>query len=247
MNKGLRIAMIVSAALLAARIGFCEPETGKVAAVTVQPPQGSQTNNRQDEMKGTNMKKSLGAKTLPTVPVWVVGSYDQKGKPNVMTAAWVGICCSKPPCVTVSLRKATYTYGNIMARKAFTVSIPSEACVKETDYFGLVSGKDVDKFAVSGLTPIKSELVDAPYVAEFPLIIECKLLHTFEIGLHTMFVGEIMDVKADLEVLGEDGSLDIQKLRPFFFDSDSRQYFKLGGPLGKAFDVGRNTGKPASE
>ena len=117
-----------------------------------------------------------------------------------------------------------------MARKAFTVSIPSETYVKDADYFGLVSGKDVDKFAVSGLTPIKSQLVDAPYVAEFPLIIECKLLHTFEIGLHTMFVGEIMDVKADPEVLGEDGSLDVQKLRPFFFDSDTRRYFKLGEP-----------------
>ena len=193
------------------------------------------------------MKKSLGAKTLSTTPVWVVGSYDQGGKPNVMTAAWVGICCSKPPCVTVSLRKATSTYGNIMARKSFTVSIPSEACVRDADYFGLVSGKDVDKFAVSGRTPIKSELVDAPYVAEFPLIIECRLLHNFEIGLHTMFVGEIMDVKADQEVLGEDGSLDVQKLSPVFFDSDSRQYFKIGGPLGKAFEVGMNTGKRASK
>lgn len=67
----------------------------------------------------------------------------------------------------------------------------------DADYFGLVSGNDVDKFAVSGRTPIKSELVDAPYVAEFPLIIECRLLNNFEIGLHTMFIGEIMDVKAD--------------------------------------------------
>jgi flavin reductase (DIM6/NTAB) family NADH-FMN oxidoreductase RutF len=248
MNKGLPIARVVSAVLLAAWMGSCKSETEKVvapAAITHATP-SSQTNNRPDEAKGTNMKKSLGAKTLPTVPVWAVGSYDKEGKPNVMTAAWVGICCSKPPCVTVSLRKATYTYGNIMARKAFTVSIPSEAFVKQTDYFGLVSGKDVDKFDVSGLTPVKSELVDAPYVAEFPLIIECKLLNSFEIGLHTMFVGEIVDVKADREVLGEDGSLDVQKLKPFFFDSSSRQYFKLGGLLGKAFDVGRNTGKPAA-
>ena len=83
------------------------------------------------EMKGTSMKKSLGAKMVPTAPVWVVGSYDRNGKPNVMTAAWAGICCSKPPCLTVSLRKATYTYGNIMARKAYTVNMPSEACVRE--------------------------------------------------------------------------------------------------------------------
>ncbi|HOX08759.1 MAG TPA: flavin reductase family protein [Planctomycetota bacterium] len=190
-------------------------------------------------------KKSLGAKTLPTSPVWVVGTYDAAGKPNVMTAAWAGICCSKPPCVTVSLRKATYTYGNILARKAFTVSIPSEAFARQADYFGLVSGKEVDKFAGSGLTPVKSELVDAPYVGEFPLIIECKLLNSFELGLHTMFVGEIVDIKADPAVLGPDGSLDAGKLKPFLFDPGSRQYFKLGEPLGKAFEVGKDLVKPA--
>jgi flavin reductase (DIM6/NTAB) family NADH-FMN oxidoreductase RutF len=80
------------------------------------------------------MKNSLGAKTiLPTTPVWVVGTYDKEGKPNVMTAAWGGICCSQPPCIYVSLRKATYTYSNILERKAFTVSIPSEAYAKEAD------------------------------------------------------------------------------------------------------------------
>ena len=93
------------------------------------------------------MKKSLGAKTLivPT-PVWCVGSYDTNGAPNVMTIAWGGICCSKPPCVTISLREATYTYGNIMERQAYTLSVPSEQYVKAADYFGLVSGRKVDTF-----------------------------------------------------------------------------------------------------
>jgi flavin reductase (DIM6/NTAB) family NADH-FMN oxidoreductase RutF len=247
MNKGLRIAMVV-AVLLAARTGFCGQETGNtVATGTANPLRNGTINNQQNDVKVTNMKKSLGAKTLSTVPVWVVGSYDQAGKPNVMTAAWVGICCSKPPCVTVSLRKATLTYSNIMARKAFTVSIPPETSMKEADYFGLVSGRDVDKFAASGLTPVKSDLVDAPYVSEFPLVIECKLLHSYEIGLHTMFVGEIMDVKADPQVLGEDGKVDVQKLKPFFFDTDSKLYFKLGEPLGTAFDAGKGTGKPGAK
>ena len=66
-------------------------------------------------------KISLGAEISLLTPVWVIGSYDKANKPNMMTAAWVGICCSQPPCVTVSLRKATYTYHNIMAKKAFTV------------------------------------------------------------------------------------------------------------------------------
>jgi flavin reductase (DIM6/NTAB) family NADH-FMN oxidoreductase RutF len=245
MNKGLPIAWMAAAVCLVAGLGSCKPETEKVpaAAGPARAAPDSPAKDRPDQAKGTDMKKSLGAKTLPTVPVWAVGSYDKDGKPNVMTAAWVGICCSKPPCVTVSLRKATYTYGNIMARKAFTVSIPSEAFVKQADYFGLVSGREVDKFAGSGLTPARSELVDAPYVAEFPLVIECKLLHNFELGLHTMFVGEIVDVKADPAALGADGSPDAGKLKPFFFDSGSRQYFGLGAPLGKAFEVGKGTGK----
>lgn len=193
------------------------------------------------------MKKSLGAKTLATVPVWVVGSYDAAGKPNVMTASWVGICCSKPPCITVSLRQATSTYSNIVAHQAYTVSIPSDANMKEADYFGLVSGRDTDKFAGSGLTPVKSDLVDAPYVAEFPLVIECKLVHSYDIGLHTMFVGEILDVKADAAMLDADGKLDVQKARPFFFDTDSRQYLKLGEPAAKAFEVGNAAGKKTGD
>ena len=190
------------------------------------------------------MKKSLGAKTLlfPT-PVLIVCTYDEKGVPNAMNVAWGGIACSEPPCVTVSIRDHRKTYENIMAKKAFTVNIPSEKHMKEADYFGLVSGRDADKFAVSGLTPVKSELVDAPYVAEFPLVIECKLAHSYDIGLHTMFVGEIMDVKADPAVLGENGSVDARKARPFFFDTDSRRYFKLGEPAGKAFEAGKTVGK----
>src|SRR5512138_304345 len=135
------------------------------------------------------LKKSIGAKTIiyPT-PVLVIGTYDKAGKPNVMTAAWAGICCSAPPCVGVSLRKATYSYGNIVERKAFTVNVPSENYVKEADYFGIASGKDEDKLSKAGLTPVRSEVVDAPYIKEFPLILECRLLRAIEIGLHTQFI-----------------------------------------------------------
>ena len=149
------------------------------------------------------MKASLGPKTLlyPT-PVLAVGTYDKNGRPNIMIAAWAGICCSQPPCLAVSLRKATYSYGNIVGRKSFTVSIPSESHLRQADYAGLVSGSTTDKFAATKLTPLKSKLVDAPFVKEFPLVLECKLLHVLDLGLHTQFVGEVLDVKADEEVLG---------------------------------------------
>jgi len=190
------------------------------------------------------MKKSIGAKTIIyPVPILVVGTYDKAGKPNVMTAAWGGICCSSPPCVAVSLRKATYSYGNIVERKAFTINIPSETYVKEIDYFGIVSGKNKDKFSATGLTPVKSDLVDAPYVKEFPFALECRLLHTIEIGLHTQFIGEIMDIKADESMLDENGSLDIEKIKPILFAPESRTYYRVGQYLGKAFSIGKEIGK----
>jgi flavin reductase (DIM6/NTAB) family NADH-FMN oxidoreductase RutF len=190
------------------------------------------------------MKKSIGAFTMlfPT-PTWVVGSYDSEGKPNVMTAAWGGICCSNPPCVGVSLREATYTYGSIMERKAFTVNIPSEEHAAEADYFGIASGRDVDKFAVSGLTPIRSDVVDAPYVKEFPVVIECKLLHANKIGLHTHFVGEIIDVKADESTLGENGLPSIDKVKPIIFSPSTRTYHGVGKLLGQAFSMGTDLRK----
>jgi len=139
------------------------------------------------------MKKSLGAKTIlyPT-PVLVIGTYDKEDRPNVMTAACGGICCSSPPCVAVALRKATYTYGNIVLQGGFTINIPSEQHVSYTDYFGMVSGKRTDKFAATALTPIKSDLVNAPYIKEFPFVLECKLIQKIELGLHTQFIGEII-------------------------------------------------------
>jgi flavin reductase (DIM6/NTAB) family NADH-FMN oxidoreductase RutF len=186
------------------------------------------------------MKQSIGAKPLafPT-PTWVVGTYDMNGKPNAMTVAWGGICCSNPPCISVSLRKATYSYAGIIENKAFTISIPSEDFVRETDYFGIASGKDENKFEATCLTPVRSELVPAPYVGEFPVVLECKLLHTLEIGLHTLFVGEIIDIKVDDSVFGENKNPDIEKIKPIIYDTGNRSYYSIGCNLGKAFSIGK--------
>jgi flavin reductase (DIM6/NTAB) family NADH-FMN oxidoreductase RutF len=188
------------------------------------------------------VKKSLGAQTLiyPT-PTWVVGTYDAEGRANAMTAAWGGICCSDPPCVAVSLRKATYSYGNLVARKAFTLSVPSESQVRQADCFGLASGRNTDKFAAAGLTPVRSEVVDAPYVGEFPLVLECRVLHVFELGLHTQFVGQIIDVKADESTLGPNGLPEIGRVKPIIFSPGNRVYYGVGAPLGHAFKVGKET------
>jgi flavin reductase (DIM6/NTAB) family NADH-FMN oxidoreductase RutF len=185
------------------------------------------------------MKKTLGARTLvyPT-PTWVVGTYDKDEKPNGATVAWGGVCCSRPPCVAISLRKATYTHGSLTLRRAFTVNVPSQGQVREADYFGIATGREVDKFSAAGLTPVRSEIVDAPYIEEFPLILECRLLHTHELGLHTQFVGQILDVKADQSVLGSDGLPDMEKVRPIIFAPDTQLYYGVGEYLGQAFKVG---------
>ncbi len=186
------------------------------------------------------MKKSIGQKTLIyPAPALIVGTYDKIMKPNAMTAAWAGICCSKPPCVSVSLRKATYTYGHIMEHKAFTLNIPSEDIVKKLDYLGMASGREEDKFAAVGLTAVQSDMVNAPYVDECPVVLECRLFKTVELGLHTQFVGEIMDVKADEGVLRDDGIPDISKVRPVIFAPESREYYGLGEFLGHAFSIGK--------
>jgi flavin reductase (DIM6/NTAB) family NADH-FMN oxidoreductase RutF len=186
------------------------------------------------------MKKSFGAKTFiyPT-PVWCVGSYDAQDKPNVMTIAWGGICCSKPPCVTISVREATYTYGNLMLRKAFTLSVPAERHVEMADYFGIVSGRNENKFEKIGLTPVKSEIVDAPFVKEFPTVLECKVIHHYKIGSHTYFIGEILDVKVEQDMLDGAGNPDIEAIKPVVFSPVVEKYHGIGSFLGKAFSIGK--------
>ncbi len=186
------------------------------------------------------MKQSLPANTilLPS-PVLVIGTYGSDGRPNIMTAAWGGIAASKPPCISVSLREATLTYHNIRQTEAFTVNIPSESYMKEADFVGLVSGKERDKFQEARLTPEKSSLVNAPIVKEFPYALECRLIEQVAVGSHMMFIGEIVGMVADSEMLSPDQLPDIEKVRPLLFGSfGSMAYYGVGDKLGKAFSAG---------
>jgi flavin reductase (DIM6/NTAB) family NADH-FMN oxidoreductase RutF len=186
------------------------------------------------------MKQSLGALTIAyPLPVLVIGTYDHAGTPNAMVAAWGGICSSDPPGIAVSVRPSRYTYRNLMEKRAFTISIPSEDYLREADYFGIVSGQDHDKFAVTGLTPVRSTLVDAPFVREFPVVLECRVINRIDIGAHVQFIGEILDVKVDEKVMGADGKPDLSKIRPLGFDMARSEYFAMGSVVGKAFLAGK--------
>jgi flavin reductase (DIM6/NTAB) family NADH-FMN oxidoreductase RutF len=187
-----------------------------------------------------HMRKSLGAKTIlfPT-PVLIVCSYDAAGVPNAMTVAWGGIACSEPPAVTVSIREHRKTYENITLKKAFTVCLPSEKHIREADYVGIVSGRAGDKFKAAGLTPVRSNLVDAPYIEEFPVAIECRLLHAVTLGSHTQFIGEILDVKVDETALNAKGFPDAGRMKAFMFDPGTSAYYGTGKFLAQAFSIGR--------
>jgi flavin reductase (DIM6/NTAB) family NADH-FMN oxidoreductase RutF len=187
------------------------------------------------------MKLSLPPQSiLLPCPVLIIGTYGPDGTPNIMNAAWGGIASSKPPCISVSLREATLTYHNIRLNEAFTVNIPSEKYLKEADFAGLVSGREHDKFKESGLTPEKSKLVNAPIVLEFPYALECKLIRQVELGLHTMFIGEIVGMVAESEMLSDNQLPDIEKVHPIVFGSfGTRAYYGIGARLGTAFAVGK--------
>jgi flavin reductase (DIM6/NTAB) family NADH-FMN oxidoreductase RutF len=187
------------------------------------------------------MKQDLPPKTilLPS-PVLIIGTYGSNGKPNIMNAAWGGIVSSKPPCISVSLREATLSYHNIIQTEAFTVNIPSEKYLREADYVGLISGRDFDKFKETKLTAVKSKLVNAPIVNEFPYALECKLVRQVDLGTHTMFIGEIVGMVADSDILNTNQLPDIEKVRPMLFGSfGNMAYYNVGDKLGDAFSIGK--------
>ena len=195
-------------------------------------------------MNTPKAKRSLGQ--LPLVypqPALLVGTYDQNGKANMMLAAWGGICSSDPLSVMVAIRPQRWTYEALLARKAFTVCIPPEKLAVQADFLGLASGRKYDKLALAGLTALKAEKVDAPYLDECPVALECALTQSVEVGAHTMMIGSILDVKVDESCLvrDENGKFkpDIHKIAPLIYDSGSNAYYGIGARLGDAFSIGK--------
>ena len=158
-----------------------------------------------------------------------------------MNVAWGGICCSEPPCVSVAIREATLTYHNLVQNQAFTVGIPSRKQVEVADFVGLVSGRNHDKFQEAGLTALKSEHVNAPIAAELPFTLECQLVHQHKLGLHTIFVGQIMGILADEDILNPKQLPDIEKVQAILYGGfGSNYYYAVGERLGKAFSIGKD-------
>ena len=185
-------------------------------------------------------KKSIGAHPyLYPEPIMLVGTYDGDGKPNIATIAWAGICNADPVLVGLAVRPTRHTHSAIIARKSFTISIPPQSMAETVDFAGLATGRKVDKFAVAGLTPVASDVVDAPYVAECPVVLECTLSQQLELPSHTYFIAEVLDIKADQDCLAASGEHpDMMKFMPMAYDAGENAYYGLNKLIGKAFSIG---------
>ena len=184
------------------------------------------------------MRKNFGAKTLCyPMPVYIIGTYNADGTPNAMNAAWGGI--SEEQELSICVDASHKTAENILARKAFTVSMATADQLVACDYVGIVSGnKEPDKFAKAGFHATKSEFVDAPLIDELPMALECTMISYDQQTCR--LVGRIVNVSADESILGSNGKVDVAKLRPITYDSMNHDYLVLGEKVGKAFHDGTN-------
>lgn len=180
------------------------------------------------------MRKNFGAKPfLFPQPVMIIGTYDENGKANAMNAAWGGIVGMNEIIVDLGSHKTT---DNIRKTKAFTVSIADVEHMVACDYVGVVSANsEPNKMEKTGFTTAKSEFVNAPVINELPLVLECELKQVID---DSKFIGEIKNVSADQQILGDDGEIDLDKFSPITYDTVHQGYYKLGQRVGNAFKDG---------
>ena len=168
---------------------------------------------------------------LNPVPAVMVSVTDKEGKSNIITVAWAGTVCTNPPMVSISVRPSRYSYQILEETGEFVINLTNEPLVKACDYCGVVSGRDVDKFAKTGLTPIPMEHVHAMGIDESPVNMECKITEKRELGSHTMFIAEVVGVTVDDQYMDETGKFHINESGLVMYSHG--EYFALGKKLGK--------------
>lgn len=168
---------------------------------------------------------------LNPVPAVMVSVTDKEGKSNIITVAWAGTVCTNPPMVSISVRPSRFSYQILEETGEFVINLTNESLVKACDYCGVVSGRDVDKFAKTGLTPIPMEHVHAMGIDESPVNMECKITEKRELGSHTMFIAEVVGVTVDDRYMDETGKFHINESGLVMYSHG--EYFALGKKLGK--------------
>ena len=183
---------------------------------------------------------------LNPVPAVMVSVADREGRPNIITVAWAGTVCTNPPMVSISVRPSRYSYDIIRETGEFVINLTTEKLARACDYCGVVSGRDVDKFAKTGLTPMAVEGVRAPAIAESPVNIACRVKETRALGSHTMFIAEVVGVTADDAFMDETGRFHINDTGLIMYSHG--EYFGTGRRLGKfGYSVQKKRGKNAKK
>lgn len=178
------------------------------------------------------MKKSLKPGTMiypiPAVMVSCGASADEY---NIMTASWTGTICSEPPMCYVSIRPERHSYDIVKRTGEFVINLTTVALAKETDWCGVRSGRDFDKFSHCDLTPEKSAVVAAPSIGEAPVSIECRVRQIVPLGSHDMFVADVVNVAVDESLIdAETGKLDLQRAGLLCYSHG--EYFRMGELVG---------------
>ena len=186
------------------------------------------------------MKKSLGS--FPGVypmPVLMVAAYDENGKVNVMNAAWGMICAMDK--IALFIDEDHKTTQNLLKTRAFTVSIADREHMDVADFFGIATGnKMADKFERTGYHAVKSDVVNAPVIDEFPYVMECELAEVINTENMYAIVGKIVDTKAEEGILDEKDKVEVEKLQALIFDQFKHGYYVSGDKAGKAWNAGKD-------
>ena len=168
---------------------------------------------------------------LYPLPAVMVSAADEEGHDNIITVAWAGTVCTNPPMVSISVRPERYSYHMIRDTGEFVINLTTEKLAFATDYCGVRSGRDVDKFQELNLTREPASHVGAPLIKEAPVNIECRVIETREWGSHTVFTAEVLAVHVDREYMNEKGKFDLALARPIVYSHG--EYYGLGKKLGK--------------
>ncbi len=180
-------------------------------------------------------KKKIGAQPMvwphPTV---LVGSHVE-GIPDFAAVAWTGVAASNPPAVSIALQHHRYSLKGIRQNLTFSVNVPSQDLVKETDYCGLVSGADADKVKDCGFTVFYGNLDTTPLIEQCPINLECEVVHILNMGSHALVVGQVVETYVSEDCLTE-GRPDIMKIKPFAFGPG--KYHTIGEAFADAFKIG---------
>ena len=167
---------------------------------------------------------------LYPLPVVMVTAADDEGHDNIITVAWAGTVCTNPPMVSISIRPERHTWKMIRDTGEFVINLTTEKLAYATDYCGVKSGRDVDKFLETGLTREAAAHVGAPMIKESPVSIECRVREGKDYGSHWVFTADVLAVHVDKDYMDEKGKFDLAAARPIVYSHG--EYYGLGKQLG---------------